>query len=210
MDAKPFVLVVGLDLADTASGGFALDQAARIAMRIPGSQMHVVHVRADERSAKGNSNETAGLLRLYVQEKATELGGLARQSVGIHVRLGDSARELAQLATEVGADLIVVGTHKAPHLKSLFVGSTAAHLMAAAHCPVVVAGPRPKAEPSQTIAIESPCPDCLQMRSSTVGRTWWCPRHAESHHLHDHHVYSYQEELPFAEHDSEVTAAVAG
>ncbi len=48
MDAKPFVLVVGLDLADTASGGFALDQAARIAMRIPGSQMHVVHVRADE------------------------------------------------------------------------------------------------------------------------------------------------------------------
>jgi hypothetical protein len=163
--------------------------------------MHVVHVRADEQSAHGTAKEAAGQLRLYVQEKAKELGGLARQSVGVHVRLGDPAKEVAQLATEVGADMIVVGTHKPPHLKTLFVGSTAAHLMAAAHCPVVVAGPRPKVGPSHVIVIEPPCSDCLQMRSSTDGKIWWCPRHAESHHLRQHHVYSYQEELPFAEYD---------
>ena len=99
-----------------------------------------------------------------MREKATELGGLARQSVGIHVRQGDAAKEIAQLATEVGADMIVVGTHKPVHLKSLFVGSTAERVMAAARCPVVVAGPRPKAEPSHTIIIDPPCPDCVQTR----------------------------------------------
>jgi len=206
MKTKPFILVVALDLVDTASGGFAVDQAARIAMRIPGSQMHVVHVRADDGNAQnGKAHETAGLLRLYVQEKATVLGGLARQSVCVHVRQGDAAKEIAQLASEVSADMIVVGTHKPAHLKNLFVGSTAERVMALTPCPVVVAGPRPKAEPSHTIVIEPPCPDCLRTRLSTGGKAWWCARHAESHHLRHHHIYSYHSELPFAEHDSAVS-----
>jgi nucleotide-binding universal stress UspA family protein len=204
VEDRPFVLVVAIDLNDTDSGGFALDQAARIAVRIPGSEMHVLHVAAvnkDEEAAR-----IGGMLRLYIAEKAAALGGLARQSVGIHVRQGEPAKEIAQLAHEVMADAIVVGAHKGPTLRTLVLGTTAEKVMAVSSCPVVIAGPRPRPQPSHVITIDPPCPDCVETRRSTAGRSWWCPRHSENHHLRRHHVYSYQTELPFEQHDSEVTA----
>jgi nucleotide-binding universal stress UspA family protein len=198
---RSFVLVVALDLADTDSGGFAFDQALRIALRIPDSQVHVLHV-----SVLDAKQETLGQLRLYVSEKVAALGA-AQQRLGIHVRKGEPAREIAQLAAEVMADLIVVGTHKPLHMKKLFVGSTAEKVMANVSCPVVVAGPRPKPQPSHVIVIEPPCPDCLRARIDSQGRTWWCARHSEHHAvLQSHHIYSYHSEIPFTEHDSSVSS----
>ncbi len=201
-NARPFVLLVALDLADTASGGYALDQATRIATRIQGSQLHVLHVSTSE-----IKSETLGLLRHYVSEKATALGGATQQTFAVHVRKGEPAHEIAQLATDVSADVIVVGTHKAPHLKNLFVGSTAERVLASATCPVVVAGPRPTPQPSHVIVIEAACPDCVQARLQTGGRSWWCARHSEHHSvMRHHHVYSYDSGLPFADHDYETSA----
>jgi nucleotide-binding universal stress UspA family protein len=199
---RPFVLVVALDLADTASGGYALDQAMRIATRVADSQLHVVHV-----STSDVTSETLGLLRLYVSEKATALGGPTWQTVAVPVRKGEPAHEIAQLATDLSADLIVVGTHKAPHLKNLFVGSTAERVMGSATCPVFVAGPRPAPQPSHVIVIEAACPACVQARLETGGREWWCARHSEHHSvLRHHHMYSYDSGVPFATHDYEVAA----
>jgi nucleotide-binding universal stress UspA family protein len=197
------MLLVALDLADTASGGFALDEALRIARRIPDSQMHALHVSTSDVQA-----QTLGMLRHYVEEKAIALGGCERQVVAVHVRKGDAGREIAQLAVELAADLIIVGTHKAPTLKKLIVGSTAERVMANAPCPVLVAGPRPAQHPEHVITIEPACTDCVRLRLDTRGASWWCERHAEHHavlHRH-HHLYSYHSELPFADHDSEVTA----
>jgi nucleotide-binding universal stress UspA family protein len=201
-DDRPFVLVVAVDLADTDTSGFALDQAARVAMRIPSSEMHVVHVTPKEDEAE--IARLAGLLRLYVSEKSSLLGGIARQSVGIHVRHGDAAKGIAQLSRDVGADVVVVGTHRGPNLRTLVLGSTAERVMAAAACPVVIAGPRPRPQPSHVITIEPPCPDCVQTRQATDGRSFWCPRHSEREYRR--HIYSYRGELPFESHDSEVTA----
>jgi nucleotide-binding universal stress UspA family protein len=145
-DVLPFVVVLGLDLVDTESSGFAFDRAARIVGRIPGAVLHVLHVLAPD-AATASALETAGLLRLYVSEKASVLGTAAPASVGVHVRRGDPAKEIAQLAVEVMADMIVVGSHKAP-LKNLFVNTTAEHVMSVASCPVFVAGPRPRPQPS--------------------------------------------------------------
>jgi nucleotide-binding universal stress UspA family protein len=200
---RPFAVVVGLDLTDTATSGYALEQAARIAARIACSEMHILHVASSDANPEV-VREAFGLLRLYVSEKAACSQELAGQCVGIHVRRGNAAQEIAQLAGEVGADMIIVGAHKAPHLKNLFVGSTGERLMAAAKCPVLVAGPRPTPHPPHVIVIDPPCPDCVEARAASQGRTWWCARHSEHHHLRRHHIYAYQSHLPFAEHDSEV------
>jgi nucleotide-binding universal stress UspA family protein len=203
---RPFVIVLGLDLADQESSGYAFDQAARIASRIPCSEMHAVHVLPADTSAEA-SFEAAGLMRVYLSDKTAALTALqvrGPKRLGTHVRRGDAAREIAQLATDVGADMIVVGTHKAPHLKSLFVGTTAARVMATTICPVFVAGPRPRPEPPHVIVIEPPCPDCVERRVATAGRNWWCARHSERHHLRHHHVYSYHSDMPFDSHDSAV------
>lgn len=202
---RPFTLVVAVDLADTDSSGYAFDQAARIARRIPNSQLHAVHVM-HEKDTRTGARDTAGLLVMYLEEKASALGGLEKQSVGVHLRAGDAATQITQLAVDLGADMILVGSHQVPRLKNLVVGSTAQRVMAHAPCPVVVAGPRPKPEPSHVIVIEPACQDCLDARYATRGHTWWCTRHSEHHHLRRHHIYSYTSELPFAEHDSEVTA----
>jgi nucleotide-binding universal stress UspA family protein len=199
---RPFVLVVALDLADTASGGYALDQAMRLATRVTDSQLHVLHV-----STSDVKSETLGLLRHYVSEKAAALGGPTKQTVAVHVRHGEPAQEIAQLATDLSADLIVVGTHKTPHLKNLFVGSTAERVMGSATCPVFVAGPRPTPQPSHVIVIEAACSDCVQARLETRGREWWCARHSEPHSvLRHHHLYSYDSGISFASHDYEVAA----
>jgi len=191
-------LVVGLAFGD--ADGAAFDQAARLASRVPRSELHLVHVFAEEPS-EARARELVQHLRLYVNEKAALLGGLKAMTVGVHLRAGKPVREIVQVATDLRADIIVVGSHKGPHLKNWLVGSTAEQLVASAPCAVLVATPKPRAEAKHDPAIEPPCPDCLRARATTRG-AWWCERHA--HHAKRAHTFSYQRELPFASHDSEV------
>jgi nucleotide-binding universal stress UspA family protein len=195
-----FTIVVGNDFSKAS--GFAFEQAARVARRIPGSDLHVVHVIEAGASAE-RAKQLASELRVYLEEKVKALGGLERQAVAIHVRFGKPARELAQLAKDVSADLLVVGADKGPHLKQLVLGSVAERLLLAAPCPVFVAGPMPVArDDAHEPAIEPACPDCVVARRKSAGREWWCARHAQ-HHAHAH-SYSFVRELPLRTHDSAV------
>jgi nucleotide-binding universal stress UspA family protein len=196
---SPLAVIVGLDFTD--ADGPAFDQSVRIAGRVPRSALHLVHVFDAEPSA-AKSRDLVGHLRLYVDEKIAVLGGLSGMTVGIHLRSGKPVREIVQLATEVSADLIVVGSSRGPHLRHWALGSTAQKLIHTAPCPVLVASPKPKEPPKHEPAIEPPCPDCVRARAATGGKHWWCERH--SHLAAGAHVYSYQRELPFASHDSEV------
>ena len=200
----PFVLLLGLDLEDQESSGYAFEQAVRITSRIRSCVMHILHV-APEGADPDELRRLSGLLELYVSGSAGALGMRAGDGLGLHVRRGDAAREIAQLAADAKADMIVVGAGRHA-LRSLFAATTASHVMAATHCPVFVAGPRPAPEPSHVIVIEGPCPDCVATREATRSKQWWCARHAEPHHLKGHHLYTYSNDWPFAEHDSEVTA----
>ena len=192
-------ILVGLDFTD--ADGPAFDQAARLARRVLRSELHLVHVFDAEPSA-ARSRDLTGHLRLYVNEKAALIGGLAGMTVGIHLRSGKPVREIIQLAAEVGADLVVVGSHRGPHLKHWIVGSTAEKLVRGASCPVLVASPRPRRPEVPEPTIEPPCPDCVRARAASGGTQWWCERH--SHRANGGHAFSYQRELPFVSHDSEV------
>jgi nucleotide-binding universal stress UspA family protein len=201
---RPFVLLLGLDLSDQESSGYAFQQAVRITSRIASCTMQIVHVAPPEAGPE-ELDRVAGLLQLYVTESASALGMRAAGGLGLHIRQGEPAKEIAQLAADAAADMIVVGTRKRPQLKSLFVGSTASRVMAATSCPVFVAGPRPAPEPSHVIVIEGPCSDCVATRQATQASQWWCARHAESHHMRRRHIYSYANDWSFAQHDSAVT-----
>ncbi len=193
-----FAIVLGLDLSDTDTSGYAFDQAARIAARIGPSEVHVVYALPKDCELALIDN-ASGLMSRYIVEKLAALGisGPTSPTFLTHVRCGDAASEIAQTAADVAADMIVVGTHKVPRLKTIFVGSTAGRVMANTTCPVVVAGPRPKPEASHVIVIEGPCPECVATRRATDNRVFWCARHSERHHLGRHHVYSYENENSF-------------
>jgi len=206
-DRRPFVIVLGLDLIDTKSSGYALDQAARVASRIEPSQVHAVYAMPKDAS-DAVVREAVGLSHMYVNEKVAALG-IAGPVFSVHVRRGLAPGEIVQVAADLAADLIIVGTHKAPHLKSLFVGSTAERVMANAVCPVLVAGPRPPPEAPHVIVIEAPCPDCVRRRNETGNREFWCEQHTATQFLR-RHVYSYSSDTPFASADMSVGAGGDG
>ncbi|MGO9837930.1 MAG: universal stress protein [Polyangiaceae bacterium] len=134
--SRPFTIVVGHDF--DMAGGHAFDQGMSLALRIPGSHLHAVHVE----SAVGREVRTGRLttmLRIYAAEKYAA-DGRTGQLVSIHVKRGDPAREIIQFAAEISADLIVVGSRGGLHLKELFSRSMLARLSRGARCPLMVAG----------------------------------------------------------------------
>lgn len=76
-------------------------------------------------------------------------GGVSGPEVLVEHRLreGDAAAEILQVADEVGADLIVLGTHGRTGLGRVLMGSVAEAVLRRARCPVLtLKSPLPEAE----------------------------------------------------------------
>jgi nucleotide-binding universal stress UspA family protein len=197
-------LLVASDFDGAA--GHAFDLAVQLASRIPGSRLHVAHV-VDRATPEEEVQRLGGLLRLYVSEKLSADRDFVH-TVGIHVRGGDLARELAQLAADVDADAIVLGA-PAHILGSLLHETLAARVQSAARCPVLVAPPqiREAAERVEPV-IEPPCAECAVARQSSNGSTWCCANHDTP--MRRAHRYSYQVAHPFSSHDYAVNPVADG
>ena len=78
-------------------------------------------------------------LRDRIEEQVKELQNVGREATFI-VRTatsGHAARTIAEIADEVGADLIVVGTHGYGRIAGLLLGSVTQGLLHAGVCPVL-------------------------------------------------------------------------
>lgn len=106
----------------------------------------------------------------------------------IHVRSEVPAAEIAQLAADLEAEMVVVGTHGRRGLRRLLLGSVAEGVVRLAHCPVLVVRPQ-DTEPSVP-QIEPPCPKCVETRKQTNGEQFWCEQHRERHG--QRHTYHYE------------------
>jgi nucleotide-binding universal stress UspA family protein len=188
---KPYVIVVGVDLSQESN--LALDQAITIASRTR-SELHVVHVvstvlpvpSVDYPAAAPVSLAAAGeRLRSYVDDRLTQhepiiakAQGRRPERVVCHIRLDAPSEEIAQLAADLEADLVVVGTHGRRGLGRLILGSVAEGVVRAAPCPVFVVRPKRVVEMPR---IEPPCPECVKERQATNGAELWCAQHRERH-----------------------------
>jgi nucleotide-binding universal stress UspA family protein len=74
------------------------------------------------------------------RELAAETAFLVEAGVPVqlHVRVGSPADEIIRLATELGTDLIVMGSHGRRSLEELLLGSTVENVTRHAPCPVLV------------------------------------------------------------------------
>lgn len=82
----------------------------------------------------------AELLAAAERELARLASELWQSEIAVETRavLGSPARLILDIAAQVGAGLIVVGTHGRKGAAHLFLGSVAEHVMRAAPCPVLV------------------------------------------------------------------------
>lgn len=183
-DSREPTLVVGVDYSDP--GLIALRRAIDLAGT---GNLHLVHV-IDRSSPAGpmtgvavapSMEEELDRLHSYavehIEEYARPPQGASHRLVS-HVAVGAPAREIAQLASDLEADLIVVGTHGRTGLRRLVLGSVAEGVLRLATCPVLVE--RPKAHATGGVPeIEPPCPRCVEARAATGDL--WCEQHRERH-----------------------------
>ena len=61
--------------------------------------------------------------------------------VQTHIRTGGTAEEIVALAEEMGAGLVVMGSHGLGGIRRALIGSVSAAVVPHAHCPVMVVRP---------------------------------------------------------------------
>lgn len=125
-------------LGFTTQDGLAFDQSARIAQRARKSALHLVHVLGAEPPV-AQAHAIMDGMRRYVTDKAQSIDRPAAITVGLHLCWGDVADEIIDLARDVRADFIILGSTKGS-VGGGTIGATARRLMASAPCPVIVAG----------------------------------------------------------------------
>jgi nucleotide-binding universal stress UspA family protein len=63
---------------------------------------------------------------------------LADDNIQLLVKIGDSTEEILSTANEIGADLIVMGTHSKKWLEKMLVGSTAENVLQKTKIPLML------------------------------------------------------------------------
>ena len=199
---SPYIVVVGVDYSEVSR--LALREGLRVASERGESEVHVVHVDSEAHSipapwadeealAEVRSRQTSAaadlteasqrLHRLVVEDvaafqEASRQPGTAIQRVVSHVRTQAAGREIAQLAVDLEADLVVVGTHGRTGLARILLGSVAHTVVTHSPCPVLVVRPK---QASLVPGIEPPCPLCLEARKLSGGAQLWCEQHRARH-----------------------------
>jgi nucleotide-binding universal stress UspA family protein len=152
MKEGTYRIVVGHAL--DASGDTALREAAALAARVGGAEIEIVHVIEKPGSRNVGSNDTLlDSAMADLRECAASIAPGARAR--FHVRLGEPAGSILQVALDYEADLVVIGTHGRRGIERLRHGSVAEQLVRRAWLPVLVARPR---EPGERKASERPDP----------------------------------------------------
>ena len=191
---KPYIIVVAVDYSE--EGNLALERAFELGSEKPAAEVHVINVLPVYQSgfAEGTGSLIGSLpsikdageqLRTYVEGRlrvfqeehpGTRVGS---DNVRAHQRLEVPSEEIAQLAADVEADLVIVGTHGRRGLARVILGSVAEATVRLAPCPVLVM--KPKALPVPGPSIQPPCPQCIETRKATGGKEYWCEQHREHH-----------------------------
>jgi nucleotide-binding universal stress UspA family protein len=150
----PVQVVVAYDFSPSSEQ--ALARAVEVAARAPQHVLHFVAVldpharRAAGEPLERVSYETADRLQQSIMEcvSAAFAGRPTAAAVQffVHARIGKPAQEILALASEVGADLIFIGSHGKTGVERLLLGSVSERVVREAGCPVMVARPKSYAD----------------------------------------------------------------
>ena len=186
------VVVVGVDFTETSLN--ALKTAENLARAAPSAELHLVHAfpfpssPRDPQSLFSPTESTFGGTLAKLREELDGLvvsatNGIAR--VTGHMRIGSPATAIVEVASDVSADLVVVGSDQKSGVSRLMFGSVAEKVARTAPCPVLIVRPKAVASWEQ---IEPLCPDCAHVQRTTKGAELWCAHHSQ-HRLRPHTYY---------------------
>lgn len=181
--ANQYVILACVDFSEHSHA--ALAAAKERALVQPNAELHVVHVVPPpvgmvavmgSADLAANLTETLDRTRKELEATCTDLAkGLADRVFG-HVRTGRPSKEIAEVAKQIDADLVVVGTHGRTGLSRALLGSVAEEVVRHAPCDVLTIRLRPP-----TLAIEAACEECVGAQAATNDPKARCERHRRRH-----------------------------
>jgi nucleotide-binding universal stress UspA family protein len=148
-------VVVAYDFSDYAE--IALDTGVELACRDPNHVLHILTVLDDSQDYLTADEVRHQLLRRFrsrVNARCAE-GDI---ELYVHTRIGDPVAEIVGLAEDVGADLVIVGSHGRSRFGRLLLGSVSQGVLHGARCPVLVARTKTYANVSHDRVVEAPPP----------------------------------------------------
>jgi len=142
-------VVIGYDFSPSAEQ--ALQRAVEVACRAPQHVLHVIAaidprnglpVIATHKVDYAYAEQIQALVADHVKQAFAGRPSVSEVQFFVHARIGRPADEILDLAREVGADLVFVGSHSLTGLERLVLGSVSARVVREAHCPVMVVRPK--------------------------------------------------------------------
>lgn len=130
-------ILVPVDL----SHGELAGQMINVARQVGGkdAEIHITHVLHDIPSyaAVEISSELLAKTHKAAEQELSDIAKKHNLGTKPDMRHGTAGSGILDAADEIGADLIIIGSHK-PGLADYFLGSTAARVVRHAQCPVLV------------------------------------------------------------------------
>ena len=179
------IIIVGA-LDRTPASDWVVNTASSLASTLPGVELHFLHVVPQRGPVEAASAVDDRLhdARAYM-DHVTNTTANAAAKVSGHISVGNARKEILQLATDLHADLIVVGCHKKSGPGRWLLGSVSQAIVQGASCAVLVARHKEYADAPE---FQPACPKCLEVQQATSGATLWCENHAKRHaHGKVHH-----------------------
>lgn len=142
-------VVIAYDFSTTSE--IAFERGIELAARSPRHVLHVLTVVDDahpvpELPTAKVDYEYTEKVQARVAEKLTAAFAARAPEVPVrfivHVRIGKPAQEILGLAADVGAELVIVGSHGFRGVDRLLFGSVSEAVVRGARCPVLVVRPK--------------------------------------------------------------------
>ena len=152
MSIFPTKILLATDGSEDAE--LATTTAAALA-KSTGSELHLVNVGVVAPALLAPLDVKPARVEREVRDvlgeqarKVENVGGAVAQS---HVRVGEAAREVVNLAEEIGTGLIAVGSRGRGKAKRMLMGSVSDAVVRHAHCPVMVVRRKPVVFPAKIL-----------------------------------------------------------
>lgn len=147
MTEASYRIVIGVGLTDACKPAVA--EALALAARTPGTEVHAttvldatVDTGAQMAKAADRLVDAEEKLVKFVRDVASSVRAPRTElPIVYHVRIGKPVEALNQVAFDVDANLIVVGTRARSRAAKLLLGSVAESLLSSGRFPVLVARP---------------------------------------------------------------------
>lgn len=177
LPATPTTVLAAIDFSEASD--LVVEHALVMARQANARELHFLNVRpapADEADVEGRQTEFEEWLDARVRSSGSEPYAV---KVVAHEASGNPADIIVEMAADLLACAVIVGTHGRKGFQRMVMGSVAESVVRNAGCPVLVV--RPQMHEQLAPRIEPPCPRCVEQRAATGGEQLWCEQHSEKH-----------------------------